>query len=299
MSILATFFSLVSFVMITVWFAYTSEGSDDITEFYKDKVPFKDTLIVKHADVVERNASHIVVALSPNKPGPHHHMFTKRVLSINILIAAFLEFLWSLLSVKISFRGMRSNYKDEGVDKRGNCISVVTTVKGNNARRLPRNVKLLPPKPDLIDHYPSKKIKRIYLGNGDNGFYLKNEANNDKSAKQNTDTSSEFYKERMMNFLNRCASLDGVSNPEMAPSVAESTLNPIPEGVRVDDRRSRQEFNENTIGHVSWGDSPNSTIYNQNTLNFDEIFRVRGKKLRDDSTVESEVKIHVEKSTGD
>lgn len=294
MSILATLFSLVAFIMITVWFVYTSEGNDDITEFYKDTVPFKDVLVLKHADVIHRNESHLVVALNSEKEeAPHARLFTKRVLSINILIAAFLEFLWSLLSVKISYKGMRSNYKDDGVDKRGNCIAVVTTIKGNNSKKLPRNVKLLPPKPDLLEHYPSKSIKRIYLGNGDNHFYIKNEENNEKNTKQNTDTSSEFYKERMMNFLNRCASMDGISNPERSPSVTESTLNVIPEGISVEiskQDKDNQDFSENNaVTQVSWGDTPDCTIYNQNTLNLDEVFKFCGK-MQKDVAKESEVK---------
>lgn len=51
MSVLSTIVSLSSFIMIAVWFIATSEG--DITDFYKDKVPFKDYLVVKHSDVIK------------------------------------------------------------------------------------------------------------------------------------------------------------------------------------------------------------------------------------------------------
>lgn len=257
MSTLSTLVSFSSFIMIAVWFL-TTEG-EAMAEFYKDKEPFKDYIIVKHTDVIEKNSSHMIISLNKEE---NSKLFTKSVLSINILIAAFLEFLWSILSMKISYKGMRNNYKDDN-ERRGNCISVVTTVKGNNAKKLPRNIKILPPKPDLIEHYPNRKIKRIYLAQDDSGFYLKNHNNKNK----NTETSSEFYKERMINFLNRCASLEGISNPEnpdRTPSVQSEALNPIPE-ITV-------ETPDNRVTPVSWGDTPDHTVYNQNTLNLDKIF---------------------------
>lgn len=269
MSVLSTLISFSSFILIAVWFVNTTDG--DISDFYKDKVPFKDFIVVKHTDVIDRNESHMIVAL--NQPEDKSQLFTKRVLSINILIAAFLELLWSILSVKISYKGMRNNYKDDSNERRGNAISVVTTIKGNDPKNLPRNGKLLQPKPDLIEHYPSKKIKRIFLAQNDNGFYLKNQNN---KPKPNTETSSEFYKERMMNFLNRCASLEGtMSNPERTPSVqSEAVLNSIPEviSVEVNPESNPDPEVKDRITPVSWGDSLNHTIYNQNTLNLDKIF---------------------------
>lgn len=281
MSVLSTIVSLSSFILIAAWFVTTTDG--DITEFYKDKVPFKDFIVIKHTDVIDKNDSHMIVSL--NQPEDKSQLFTKRVLSINILIAAFLELLWSILSVKISYKGMKNNYKDEGNERRGNAISVVTTIKGNDPKNLPRNGKLLQPKPDLIEHYPNKKIKRIFLAQNDNGFYLKNQNN---KSKLNTETSSEFYKERMMNFLNRCASLEGVSNPERTPSVqSEAVLNPIPEGVSVEVTLETNPDPEvkDRITPVSWGDSPNHMIYNQNTLNLDKIFDFSKKT---DKQVESD-----------
>ncbi|KAJ0170137.1 hypothetical protein K1T71_014065 [Dendrolimus kikuchii] len=266
MSTLSTLVSFSSFVMIAVWFL-TTEG-ETMADFYKDKEPFKDYVIVKHTDVVEKNSSHMIISLNKEE---NSKLFTKSVLSINILIAAFLELLWSILSMKISYKGMRNNYKDDN-ERRGNCISVVTTIKGNNAKKLPRNVKILPPKPDLIEHYPNRKIKRIFLAQDESGFYLKNHNNKNK----NTETSSEFYKERMINFLNRCASLEGVSNPEnpdRTPSVQSEALNPIPE-ITV-------ETPDNRVTPVSWGDTPDHTVYNQNTLNLEKIFNFP-KKQNDD-----------------
>lgn len=272
-SCLSTAISFSSFVMIAVWFINTADG--DLSEFYKDKVPFKDIIVIKHTNVVDRNGSHMTVALNPNEEETST-LFTKRVISINILIAAFLEVLWSILSVKISYKGMKNNYKDEGSERRGNCISVVTTIKGNDPKNLPRNGKLLQPKPDLIEHYPSKKIKRMFLAQNDDGYYLKNENGKTK----NTETSSEFYKERMINFLNKCASMEGVSNPERTPSVqSESVLNPIPEiaiaNVEINLERTPQGHR---ITPISWGDSPDHTIYNQNNINFEKIFKFLDKE---------------------
>ncbi|CAH2229510.1 jg17626 [Pararge aegeria aegeria] len=274
MSTLSTLISFVSFTMVIVWLISTE---DDISDFYKDKIPFKDIIIIKHSDIIERNNSHFVIPRNSTEVKEDvSKLFTKRVLSINILIAAFLELLWSILSVKISYKGMRSNYKDDN-ERRGNCISVVTTIKGNNTKKRPINGKFNP-KPDLIDHYPSRKIKKIFLAQNDNGFYLKNQNNKNKP---NTETSSEFYKERMLNFLNRCA--EGVSNAEMrTPSVqSEAVLNPIPEVASVDiniHENVKQETKEsNRVTPVSWGDTPEHTVYNQNTINFDKIFSFRKK----------------------
>nr|XP_026483653.1 uncharacterized protein LOC113391790 [Vanessa tameamea] len=275
MSILSTIFSLISFVMIIVWLI-TSE--EDISDFYKDKIPFKEILIIKHSEIISRNESHFVIPKNSTEiKYEDSKLFTKRVLSINILIAAFLELLWSILSVKISYKGMRNNYKEDD-ERRGNCVSVVTTIKGNNTKKLPRNSKLIP-KPDLIDNYPSRKIKKIFFAQSDNGFYLKNQNN---KMKQNTETSSEFYKERMMNFLNRCA--EGVSNADIrTPSVqSEAVLNPIPEGiVDASVQDFKQEMKEpSRVTPVSWGDASDITVYNQNTLNLDKIFNFK-KKQRD------------------
>ncbi|CAG9794259.1 unnamed protein product [Diatraea saccharalis] len=269
-SCLSTVVSFTSLLMVAVWFINTTEG--DITEFYKDKVPFKDILVIKHTDVIDKNESHLIVAL--NQTGDEEepsYLFTKRVLSINILIAAFLELLWSILSVKISYKGMRNNYKDDGGERRGNCISVVTTIKGNDPKNLPRNGKL--PKPDLIEHYPSKKIKRVFLAQNEN-FYL-NKNQNGKA--KNTETSSEFYKERMINFLNKCASMEEVSNPERTPSVqSEAVLNTIPEVTNVEVNVERTP-GKDRVTPVSWGDSPDHTVYNQNNINFDKIFNFTRK----------------------
>ncbi|XP_038217783.1 uncharacterized protein LOC119836497 [Zerene cesonia] len=268
MSVLSTIVSLISFIMIAVWLL----SSDDSLKEFKDKILLRDVFIIEHTQVLDRNESHFVIARNATEFKENNpNMFTKRVLSINILIAAFLELLWSILSVKISYKGMRNNYKD-GDERRGNCVRVVTTIKGD-MKRLPRNGKLVPLKSNLIDHYPSRKIKRIFLAQGDNGFYLKNQNNKAK----NTETSSEFYKERMMNFLNRCASLDGVSNPEQTPSIqSEVVLNPIPE---TGSENVANQSKDNRVTPVSWGDSSDHTVYNQNTLNFEKIFSFRKKEV--------------------
>ncbi|XP_041988272.1 uncharacterized protein LOC121739775 [Aricia agestis] len=278
MSIFSTLVALTAIIMIFVWLF---ETENDVTEFYKEQIPFKDILILKHTDIIEKNASHFVIMKNSTEIREEDSkVFTQRVLSINILIAAFLELLWSILSVKISYKGMRNNYK-VNEERRGNCVSVVTTIKGNDPRKMPR--KFL--KPDLIDAYPSRKIKKIFLAQNDNGFYLKNQNN---KTKQNTETSSDFYKERMNNFLNRCASLEAVSNPEGTPSVqSEAALNPIPEIV-VEVNQEKESPKNNRITPVSWGDSPDHTIYNQNTINFDKIFSFR-KKTQEPVDKDSEI----------
>ncbi|KAI8441700.1 hypothetical protein MSG28_015232 [Choristoneura fumiferana] len=254
MSIISTLMALTSFVMIITWFVVTSDM--DFSEFYKDKIPFKDQLVIKHTDVLVKNETHMLIALNNDKGEDDSYVFTKRVLSINIMIAAFLEILWSILSVKISYKGMKTDYKDDS-EPRGNCIAVVTTIKGNNTKKLPRNAKILPPKPDLIDHYPSKKIKRIYLAQSDEGFYLKNQ------QKDKANPNSEMYNDRVMNFLNRC---DSESN-EITPSVHSEALNTIPEATNA---QLNQERDQSTP--ISWGDSLDHTIYNQNNINFEKIF---------------------------
>lgn len=272
MSILSTIIAFVSFIMILVWLV-TSE--DNLSEFYKDKIPFKDIIIIKHSDIIDRNESHFIIPKNSTEVKEEDSkVFTKKVLSINILIASFIELLWSILSIKIAYKGMKNNYKEID-NRRGNCISVVTTIKGNNTKKKPRNGKLS--KPDLIDNYPNRKIKKIFLAQNDNGFYMKNQNN---KLKPNTETSSEFYKERMMNFLNKCA--EGVSNADIrTPSVqSEGVLNSIPEvsnDINTSTTVQENQAKESRVTPISWGDSPNHTIYNQNTINFEKIFSFKKK----------------------
>ncbi|KAJ2939328.1 hypothetical protein O0L34_g13425 [Tuta absoluta] len=269
-SILSSVFAFVSVIMIIVWLTTTGGETSGIQN---ENLNSKDFIVVKTSDVIHKNESHIIIKnSSTGQENDDSSFFTQRVLSINILIASVLELLWSILSVKIAYKGMRNNYKEDN-DRRGNCISVVTTIKGNT-NKLPRNAKLIPPKPDLIEHYPSTKIKRIFLAQSDNGFYLKNQNNKAK----NTETSSEFYKERMMNFLNRCASQANHSEIR-TPSEAESVLNIIPEVSNVEATVENVPATPPTpvkdnsrITPVSWGDTPEHTIYNQNTLDLDKIF---------------------------
>lgn len=261
MSVLSTVFSLISFIMVLIWFTNT-EGDDEIAQFYKE-ANFKDYFVVKETDIIDRNKSHLILKRNEDSDDDDHsNLFTKRVLSINILIAAFLEFLWSLLSVKISYKGMINNYKDDE-ERQGNCIEVVTTYKGNDGN-IPRNGRILPPKPDLIVN-TNKKIKRVILGQDENGFYLKNTDGDDKLIKQ--ETNSE-YKERMINFLNGCANGDaeGSSSIQCESVNTEKTAQEPPKTPIRD-----------TMTPVSWGDTPEHTIYNQNTINFDKIFKLNCK----------------------
>ncbi|CAK1549058.1 unnamed protein product [Leptosia nina] len=244
-SILTTLVSLSSFVIVAIWTITDDVGTE-----------MKEVYVLKHSDVMVSNETHFIIPRNATDTNVDSNMLTDKVLSINILIAAFLELVWSVLSTKIAFRGMRSNYNVE--DTRGNCVQVVTTIKGDMNKR----------KNNIVNHYPSRKIKRIFLAQSENGFYLKNQ----NSKAKNTETSSEFYKERMMNFLNRCASLEGVSNPEQTPSVrSEVNQKPVPSTPNT------------RVTPVSWGDSPEHMVYNQNNLNLDRIFNFR----REDKTVDS------------
>ncbi|CAG9573813.1 unnamed protein product [Danaus chrysippus] len=266
MSTLSTLFSLISFVMI-IFLLLTSEN--DLSDFYKEKIPFSDIIVIKHSDVLDRNESHFIIPRNSTEfKEEDSKMFTKRVLCINILIASFLELLWSILSMKISYKGMRNSYKEED-SRRGNCVSVITKIKGNNTKKMPMNGKIT--KPNIIDNYPSRKIKRIFLAQSENGFYLKNQNNKMKQ----TETSSECYKERMMNFLNRCAE----GSNDMTPSVhSESILNPIPEvASTVATAPDTKDPKEARTTPVSWGDASDHTVYNQNNINFDKIFNFRKK----------------------
>ncbi|KAI5635058.1 hypothetical protein NE865_12176 [Phthorimaea operculella] len=294
-SILSSIFAFVSVIMIIVWLTTTGGETSGIQN---ENLNSKDFIVVKTSDVIHKNESHIIIKnSSASEQNDDSSFFNKRVLSINILIASVLELLWSILSVKIAYKGMRNNYKEDN-DRRGNCISVVTTIKGNT-NKLPRNAKLIPPKPDLIEHYPSTKIKRIFLAQSDNGFYLKNQNNKAK----NTETSSEFYKERMMNFLNRCASQ--ANHSEMrTPSEIESVLNVIPEVTNVEavvenEPATPTPAKDNSrITPVSWGDTPEHTVYNQNTLDLDKIFNFK-KGERKTNDPEDFVKIHNHEENSD
>lgn len=295
MSILSTAFAFISFMMVLVWVITSSDEKDDVSEIYKDKIPFENYFIVKQSHVIERNESHFVIGHNRTHVSDElrSNLFSQRVLSINILIAALLEFLWSILSIKIAYKGMKSNYKADE-ERRGNCIEVVTKIKGNDTNKLARDAQIMAPKPDLIDHYPSKKIKRIFLSQDDNGFYLKNHNVNDKCMKQNTETGSEFYKERMMKFLNGCSmeeeSRCGTRTPSVRSEITNnSKIENVPEAASAAPKTPTS-----SPAPASWGDTPDHTVYNQNNINFETIFKFGPKK--EESKQEMETSENVNKN---
>ncbi|CAH4031983.1 unnamed protein product [Pieris brassicae] len=194
----------------------------------------REVYVLKHTDILNKNETHLVI----NRPVTEEQTkwLTNNVLFVNILIATILELIWSILSIKISYKGMKNTYNVE--DKRGDCVQVVTKIKGTHGRKF----------------HP--KINRIFLAHNKNGFYLKNE------KVKTPETSSESYKERMMDFLNE--SFEGSSNPEQSCVQSETAIQPVTPNKR--------------ITPLSWGDSPDHTVYNQNTLNFDRVFEFLNDK---------------------
>ncbi|KAF2887587.1 hypothetical protein ILUMI_18586 [Ignelater luminosus] len=106
---------------------------------------------------------------------------TKYVITINILIASILEWLWSILSTKIAFVGMKNEYPDDIViSKSRGKIEVNTVHKGN------KKAKVAPP--DIINHFPvSSKIAKYFPKKG--------------SSNLPKDESNSEYQERVNKFL--------------------------------------------------------------------------------------------------
>lgn len=106
---------------------------------------------------------------------------SKYVITINILIASILEWLWSILSTKIAFVGMRNEYPDDIViSKSRGKIEVNTVHKGN------KKGKVAPP--DILNHFPvSGKIAKYFPKKG--------------SSNLPKDESNSEYQERVNKFL--------------------------------------------------------------------------------------------------
>lgn len=112
----------------------------------------------------------------PSKP-PNFSL----VVAVNILIASTTEVIWSILSAKIAYKGMISNYpEDIVISKCGGRTEVYTVRKGN------KKVKMIPP--DLINHFPNSGKLAKYLPKKDTGNLPKEE-------------SSKEYRERVNKFL--------------------------------------------------------------------------------------------------
>lgn len=112
----------------------------------------------------------------PSKP-PNFSL----VVAVNILIASATEVIWSILSAKIAYKGMISNYpEDIVISKCGGRTEVYTVRKGN------KKAKVMPP--DVINHFPNSGKLAKYLPKKDNGNLPKEE-------------SSKEYRERVNKFL--------------------------------------------------------------------------------------------------
>lgn len=328
-SIFSTFLSTIAFCMIAVWIGTVNDSPLQFAEFYKDKVPFEGDFEGDGQEFLSIDNSTLYYLVKVPVDSFQHindtsyqhissnRLLTKRMLSINILIAAFLELIWSLLSVRVAWRGMRMHYpEDENLEHRGgNRTEVVTKIKGNNTKHLPRNTKILPPKPDLINHYPkNSKIKKIFLTqNADGGFFLQTKNPNMVAPKENVlefapKESNSEYRERMFNFLNKCVSYDmdcvessdagcesNNANAEIAPinkmssSTSLELVNEVGNETPSSDPMPTEE--EGRISKLSWGDSHDHTIYDQNTLNLDNLLKFRYDKGIKENPVENETKL--------
>lgn len=107
---------------------------------------------------------------------------TKGMITINVLIASTLEEIWSILSLKVSFNGMKNSYPDDIViPKVGGKVEVNTIHRGN------LKGKVIPP--DILNHY---------CGNGKIPKYLQKKSSNNNLPKE--ESNAEYY-ERVNKFL--------------------------------------------------------------------------------------------------
>lgn len=105
----------------------------------------------------------------------------KLVLAINLLIASVLEFVWSVLSTKISWKGMRNDYPDDIVLSRGK-MEVNTIHKGN------KKTKAIAP--DILNHHPKKRKFAKYFPKKENDYLPKAESNIEYQERVNRFLSS-------------------------------------------------------------------------------------------------------------
>lgn len=309
-SVFSSVLSLTALCIISVWIAEISDSGLSFCDYFSDGNLFDKVRV--ETDFDEQNTTLFYVIKVPlddlrakNIPllgEEAKENQSRKVLSINILIAACVELIWSLLSLKISWNGMRSDYPDDdAVNNRRGCgtVQVVTEIKGNNTKHLPKNTKILPPQPDLIEHYPkNNKIKKFFQTQQENGgYFLRTNPNengltvigdkNDKFADFSQRESSAEYRERMMNFLNKCATSGALEAPDSyvgfePGSVCASDIGNPPE----DDSNNKSVPNRNNdnrhnrLSAISWGDIHDHTIYDQNNLDLDAILRkMRSSKV--------------------
>ena len=102
-------------------------------------------------------------------------------LTVHILLTSLFEFAWSVISTRISFRGMMSSYPDDAVVPKGCGKIEVNTVRKGNKR-----MKMIPP--DILSHFHMTEKIAKYLPKRDN------------NCLPNAESNSE-YKERIRKFL--------------------------------------------------------------------------------------------------
>lgn len=92
------------------------------------------------------------------------------VLTLNIFICCVLEFIWSILSSKVAYRGMRNTYPDDIIlSKSRGKIEVNTVHKGN------KKTKAKPP--DILNHFQAPGKFAKYFPKKENGNLPKAESN--------------------------------------------------------------------------------------------------------------------------
>lgn len=89
--------------------------------------------------------------------------------AINIFILSFIGAIWSILSSKLAFKGMKTNYPDDINYIGGRHIEINTVKKGN------KNINIYPP--DIISHFPSNDKLAKYLPKKDTSNLPKAESN--------------------------------------------------------------------------------------------------------------------------
>ncbi|KAJ8925502.1 hypothetical protein NQ315_009340 [Exocentrus adspersus] len=91
-------------------------------------------------------------------------------LAMNIIILSCIGLIWSFLSTKVAYKGMKNGYPDDViVSKAGRTVQVSTVRKGNiNSVTFP---------PDIINHFPAGEKLAKYVPKQDNGNLPKAESN--------------------------------------------------------------------------------------------------------------------------
>ncbi|XP_056638671.1 uncharacterized protein LOC130446432 isoform X2 [Diorhabda sublineata] len=100
-------------------------------------------------------------------------------LTMNIIILSLIGLMWSILSAKVAYVGMRSSYPDDMIISKGRHVEVSTVKKGNGKCTFPS---------DILDHFPSGEKLARYLPKKDSGDLPKAE-------------SSLEYRQRVDRFL--------------------------------------------------------------------------------------------------